>query len=351
MQSPQPHDEWARVRKITTAEARKKIPLNCYKRSMTKTFVWLGVDLLFFIVGLALICCSANIGLKIFGGLVTGFAAAFLFLWAHDAAHGTLFKSRKFAEIIGTISMLPSLSTFRMWAYGHNKVHHGFTSFTPIDSIWRPLSPNEYRRLSRYQRILYRIERNLFSCGFHYLRQVWWFTTMRFNPGKDKQQRQYYRFGKVMMLIYAVAASALAYYFAGGIIGIVAVVIIPFLTFNYLISLIVYLHHTHPDIPFFDLKKDWSHSVGALYCTTTIKSSKIVSMLLHNIMTHVPHHLDTRIPFYNLPRAHESLRNEYKRYFHEYRFRWRYLYMVFKRCKLYDFELNTWMTFKEAMSF
>ena len=74
--------------------------------------------------------------------------------------------------------------------------------------------------------MLYRIERNLFTCVAHYLRQIWWKYTWRFNPGKDKAQCLYYRKGKVLVLSYMLVISGLGYYFAGGIVGIIALFIV-----------------------------------------------------------------------------------------------------------------------------
>ncbi len=348
MNTTESSQPWAQIKKIKTAEARKAIPQVCYKRSMYKTFFWFIFDLLFFSSGMVLIFSSPVLWVKLVGALVSGTATATMFVWGHDAAHGALFKSAKVSELLGTITMLPSLNIYRMWSYGHNKVHHGFNSFSPIDWIWRPLTPQQYQALSTYQRLLYRIERNFFSCGFHYLRRVWWEGMIRFNPGKDKQQRRHYRNGKLFSLAYAIIASLMGYFFAGGIIGVIAVVVLPFIIFNYFISIFVYLHHTHPDIPFFDLKSEWSHSIGALYCSTIIHCSKISKILTHNILTHIPHHLDIRIPFYNLPQAAAALKKEYGAYFHEYKFKWGYVCGIFKKCKLYDFENKVWMTFEEA---
>lgn len=339
---------WLQVKQIKTSVARETIPEACYRRSYFKTFLWYTIDVSLFLCGMLLVFLSPHMGVQCLGGIVAGIATAMMFVWAHDAAHGALFKSSKIAEFFGTIGMLPSLNIYRMWVYGHNKVHHGFTSFSPIDWIWRPLTPQEYQALSRFQRILYRLERCSFTCAFHYLRRIWWENMLCYNPGKDKKEGNYYRNGKYLVSIYAVVMAFLGYFFAGGLIGVLTALILPFLVFNYFIALIVYLHHTHPDIPFFDIKKEWSHAVGALYCSTIIHCSKVSRLLLHNIMTHIPHHLDPRIPFYNLPQAYKALRGKYGEYFHEYQFNWLDVLSIFKQCKLYDFENKVWMTFKEA---
>lgn len=350
MKSTQANKLWKQVKEIKSSVARTSIPNECYKQSQVKTLFWYFFDLTFFFLGLSLVFLSAHWELQLIGGLLAGVATAMLFVWAHDAAHGALFKDNKISEWLGTFAMLPSLNVYRMWSFGHNKVHHGFTSFSPIDWIWRPLTRTEYKELSTVQRLLYRIERCFFTSAFHYLRRIWWEQMICFNPGKDKQQCRYYRNGKLIVLFYGLTMSILAYIFAGGILGIAVAVVLPFLVFNYFIAIIVYLHHTHPDIPFFDLKAEWSHSVGALYCSTIIHCSKLSRVLLHNIMIHVPHHLDPRIPFYNLPQAHKALKDKYGEYIHEYHFKLRYVLGIFKKCKLYDFENKSWSTFKEAKS-
>lgn len=344
-----PKNSWKDVKLIKSSVARTVIPPACYKRSYVKTFFWYFLDLFLFLFGLSLIFSSFNLKLQLVGSLISGLSTAMLFVWAHDAAHGALFKNSTVAEVLGTIAMLPSLNVYRMWSFGHNKVHHGFASFSPIDWIWRPLTSEEYRALSLMQRAMYRLERCFFTSAFHYLRRIWWEQMLCFNPGKNKKERGYYKKGKIMVLLYTLILSILSYFFAGGVMGIVLSILVPFIVFNYFIAIIVYLHHTHPNIPFFDVKNEWSHSIGALYCSTIIHCSKISRLLLHNIMVHVPHHLDPRIPFYNLPQAHLALKEKYGIYFHEYRFKLSVVLSIFKQCKLYDFEKKLWMTFKEVM--
>jgi omega-6 fatty acid desaturase (delta-12 desaturase) len=65
-------------------------------------------------------------------------------------------------------------------------------------------------------------------------------------------------------------------------------------------------------------------------------------------MIHVPHHVEPRIPFYRLKAAYADLQKEYGEYLHEYQFHWRTLSMIFRRCKLYDFEKKVWYSFREA---
>jgi omega-6 fatty acid desaturase (delta-12 desaturase) len=112
--------------------------------------------------------------------------------------------------------------------------------------------------------------------------------------------------------------------------------------------LFVYLHHTHPDVPFFDHRPEWSNTIGQVYCSVVWRCSRVSELLIHNIMIHVPHHVEPRIPFYRLKRAYRELHEEYGEYMHEYRFRFSTVRMIFSRCKLYDYESKTWYGYREA---
>ncbi len=336
------------LKNVKLSSVRGVISKSCYRRVPAKAVFWYLFDLVFFLGGFSLIFFTHSFVFKLLGGLLSGVATAMMFIWAHDAAHGTLFKSSRVAEFLGTVFMLPALSVYRLWIYGHNKVHHGFTSFSPVDWIWRPLSPREYADLNFFQRVLYRIERSFLTNGFHYFRKVWWQAMLKYNPGKDAKEKRGYMMGKLFVFAYFVGMSTLAFFFAGGVLGILCAVIIPFVVFTYYISTIVYLHHTHPDIPFFDLKQDWCHTIGLMYCSTVIRTSKLSEMLFHSIMIHTPHHVDIRIPFYNLKRAYHDLKQTYGDYILEYQFSWCRVMNIFKSCKLYDFENKTWLTFSEG---
>jgi acyl-lipid omega-6 desaturase (Delta-12 desaturase) len=283
-------------------------------------------------------------------GALAGFPTAFLFVWGHDAAHGALFGFTKKAEVLGTIAMMPSWQMFRLWMYGHNKVHHGFTSFTPIDWIWRPKSPAEYRAASTWSRFVYRVEHSWWGCGWHYILRVWWPGMVTFNPPKDVKEKNKFFVSRAAAYSYIVVASVLAFFFAGGIVGVVAAVVLPWFVFSYLISLFIYLHHTHPDLPMFDDRSQWSAPIGQVACSTIVRNSKVWDHLTHHIGIHTPHHIDMKIPFYRLPQAYDDLQPVYGADIIEYQFKWKTVRDIFGHCQVYDYQTHTWHTYKEALA-
>ena len=339
------------LRDIKLTTVRKALSENSFKRSAARTFGAFAFDLVLYLAFMWGVFALDAWWAKLLCGLGAGCAVAFMFVWAHDAAHGALFESDWTAEILGTLFMLPSLNMYRLWCHGHNRVHHGFTSFTPVDWIWRPLTPAEYAKAPWYTKLVYRAERTPWGCALHYINKVWWPGMVMYQPDKKSRERLGYNVHKIITLAFAGAMGWLAWRFAGGVVGMLAALVIPFVVFNYFIAFFVYLNHTHPDVPYFDHRPEWSNTIGQVYCSIVWRCSRISEMLIHNILIHVPHHVEPRIPFYRLKSAYQELRKEYGQYMHEYDLRFSTVAMVFNRCKLYDYENKVWYSYQEAKAY
>ena len=327
---------------------RSKINAKRYQRKPFKTFFWLIFDLLIYFIGLKIVFLSDYALTKILGGLIAGWATSVLFVWGHDAAHGSLFKNKIVAEVLGTIAMLPSFNMYRLWCYGHNRVHHGFTSMTEVDWIWKPWSPEEYSSKNFFEKLCYRLERAMPTCALHYFLRVWWQKMIRFKL--PEFNLQFFTI-KLLTALTAVAALYLSYHYSGSYLTAFAAVIIPFIVFNYVIAFFVYLHHTHPEIPYFKTREQWSFAVGGIRCSTVIRMSRISEIMTHYIMVHVPHHVDFRVPFYNLDAAYSDLKDEYGQYITEYKFSWKKVWGIFKQCKVFDYEQQKWLSFSELKDY
>ena len=338
---------YAEMRGVKLGTIRAAFSPEVYQRSNVKALAWLAFDAAVYGVLRAAIYLVSSFWLQLLFGVLLGFAVAMLFVWAHDAAHGALFGFTKTAEVLGTIAMLPSVNMYRLWIYGHNKAHHGFTSFTPIDWIWAPLSPVQYRSASPTRRRVYRVERSLPGCAVHYVLRVWWPGMVTFNPPADVRQRNHFTRARLITLAYVVVASVLAFLFAGGIGGVIAAVVVPWVVFTYFLAFAVYLHHTHPSLPFFDQREEWTASIGQVACSTIVRTPKVFETLTHGILVHTPHHVDTKIPFYRLQRAAADLQPVCGDHIFEYQFHWSEIRRIFKTCQLYDYKTKTWYRFRD----
>jgi acyl-lipid omega-6 desaturase (Delta-12 desaturase) len=333
--------------RLTLGQVRTAFSPDCYRRSTARALGALAFDTALYVAAVWAAIVVSNPVQTVALGVLAGTAVAFLFVWGHDAAHGALFDSDRVSEVLGTAAMLPSLNMYRLWVFGHNKVHHGFTSLSTIDWIWRPMTIEEYRTRPRRRRLLYRLERHPATCALHYLLRVWWPGMVRFRPDPRARQVRGVTASKVASLAYAVGLGAVAWWF-GGPLAAVAVVVVPFLVFTWYIAFFVYLHHTHPDVAFYDDRKEWSALDGQLRSSITIRSSRLWEALTHNILVHTPHHVDTRIPFYRLRQASADLAGVHGADITTYRFGWRTVRLIFRTCQLYDFTEHRWYRFADA---
>ncbi len=65
-----------------------------------------------------------------------------------------------------------------------------------------------------------------------------------------------------------------------------------------------------------------------------------VEFLCHDISVHVPHHVSSKIPWYNLRKANESLRQNWGDYMTECSFNWRMMKNIFTELHVYDDQKN-----------
>ena len=71
-----------------------------------------------------------------------------------------------------------------------------------------------------------------------------------------------------------------------------------------------------------------------------------IELLLHNIMEHTAHHVDTRIPLYHLNDAQQAVEEAFgtERVITE-QFSFSGMSRVFRECQLYDYDAHQWLTF------
>ena len=76
-----------------------------------------------------------------------------LFVVAHDAAHGALFRSKRLNSVVGHIAMLPSWHVYEGWVLGHNRIHHAYTVREGFDFVWHPYTPEQYAAMTPLQKL------------------------------------------------------------------------------------------------------------------------------------------------------------------------------------------------------
>ena len=83
--------------------------------------------------------------------------------------------------------------------------------------------------------------------------------------------------------------------------------------------------------------------------TTILRMPRLINRLwFHNIFVHIPHHVDARIPFHQLPQAATAIASEYPDTVKVERFSMIDYARATRSCKLYDFEAGCWLPYSAA---
>jgi acyl-lipid omega-6 desaturase (Delta-12 desaturase) len=331
------------------------IPPEAYENPTWKGLAYFARDLVLYGAVVAALVAFANPLIVVPLWVLSGLTITSLFVVAHDCAHGALFKSKRLNDIIGRLSMLPSWHVYEGWKLGHNRVHHQFTVREGYDFVWHPYTPQQYAGMSAFGRLRHRFEWSFIGAGAYYLREVWWHKMMVGAPPQ--------RFARGIRLdralVWSVVALATAVMVTGtlatggsvaGAVWLVArVLVVPFVIFNFHIGSLVHVHHVQPDIRWWK-RRDWTKFAAQVEGTTVLRVSKVLDFFFHQIMVHVPHHVDVRIPMYNLDIAAEAIAKAFPDTMHDEPLRFRDFVRNTKQCKLYDFDAGRWYTYREASS-
>jgi len=284
---------------------------------------------------------------KVFFGVAAGFMIGRLFIIGHDACHQSLTPHRGLNRWLGRIAFLPSITPYSLWDVGHNVVHHGYTNLKGFDFVWAPLTREEFNALPHWKQILDRIYRSGWAPGLYYMVEIWWLRM--FFPSQT-----YMGTRRSIFLWDCLLVSAFGLLWIGALVAaasatgqallpiLVCGLVIPFLFWCSMIGFVVYVHHTHVKVSWYDDRSDWASAQPFISTTVHLTFPLRIGAVLHHIMEHTAHHLDMSIPLYRLRNAQKLLEELLPQRIVIQRFSWRWYFDTARRCKLYDFTRRCW---------
>jgi omega-6 fatty acid desaturase (delta-12 desaturase) len=329
------------------------IPSTAYENPTWKGMGYFARDAVIYVGTIAALVLVANPFADVALDLLAILAVTALFVVAHDSAHGALFNTKRKNSIIGRVAMLPSWHVYEAWVLGHNRIHHAFTVRQGYDFVWHPVTAQEFADRSRAGKLLHRIEWSWWGAGLYYLKEVWWDKMIAFTPPARwvkairRDRIVTLAFALLMAVALGSVASARTHSVGGVLWLILRAEVFPFLGFSAMIGSVVHVHHVSPDIRWWK-RQDWNKFKGQMEGTTVLRVPRGVNFFFHWIMIHSPHHVDMRIPMYNLEMAALAIEKEYPDVVHDAPLRFRDFRRNTRACKLYDFDEGRWLTYAQA---
>lgn len=288
--------------------------------------------------------------------MANGLAIGIIFIVGHDACHGSLTPQSKLNKWLGRLAFLPSLHPYAAWEYSHNALHHGWTNLRGKDPVYCPRTVDEFRALSPGRQRLERAYRTWLGILLLYLIEIWWSLEIvpkghhrahiekRGTFGFDRALVMSFPFVQAAVLIACLCARHVPH--AAWPLIIVVGLVVPFLTFTWLIGFATFQHHTHPRVLWYDDERTWSFFRSQVQGTVHIVFPRWIELLLQNIMEHTAHHVDTKIPLYNLTNAQRAIEAAYgEENVIVEPFSFRGMQNTFRVCQLYDYTQHKWLSF------
>jgi omega-6 fatty acid desaturase (delta-12 desaturase) len=107
-------------------------------------------------------------------------------------------------------------------------------------------------------------------------------------------------------------------------------------------SMAIYLHHTHYEVPWYGSVAEWEADDGAVRATVHVAFPRVLRHIILNIMEHPAHHYAPGVPLYHLADMQAAMNAPgaiaWQIWPEEY-------LNVCARCKLFDYETRRWFDF------
>jgi acyl-lipid omega-6 desaturase (Delta-12 desaturase) len=331
-----------------SAEIRTQL----FQRSDLKALLFFTVQVLMYLICfLGAIADYSLIGNCIFT-ILTGLIIGQIFTIGHDAAHQSFAKSSFLNQFIARFAFLLTLHSYTLWVLEHNIKHHGNTNNKDKDVTWAPMTKEEFDRQSKIRQWLERFYRSPFGLGFYFIGEIWF--KRHILPLNQDARSEWKKHLPDCFLIAAAGIIQPAIIISLGhsiapsksVIELLGLgLLMPLIIWSWVLSCIVYLQHTHPDIPWFQRSEKFQFSQLQIHVTAHVIFPKLIGSLLYNLMEHTAHHLQPSIPAYNLPVAQNQLEQVHSQSVIIYPWSFTEHLRIMQICKLYDFEQKCWTDF------
>ena len=259
----------------------------------------------------------------------TGTALTGFFVIGHDCGHRSFANRRWVNDLVGHLMFLPLIYPFHGWRIGHNH-HHKHTNKMGEDNAWQPWYPEDYAVAGGFLQSVYRFMRG----RFWWLASIAHWALVHFDWRKfEGQDREDIKFSALVVLGFSAIAFPLLIA-TTGLWGLVKFWLMPWLVYHFWMSTFTIVHHTTPKIPFTPAEK-WNEAEAQLFGTVHCDYPGWVEFLCHDINVHIPHHISTAIPSYNLRKAHHILKENWGEKLYQTHFSWSLMKEITDKCHLY----------------
>ncbi len=320
----------------------------------------LAIDLLMIAGGYAVVLMAEALWLRVLAAVLVGFKIGAVYTLAHDAVHGNLVRGAALNRWLGVFCYWLTFHNYRIRQYDHLLLGHHPHLNGPQHDAWKPLSPQQFAAASPARRAWERFVRAPIVVSFfaYGVAERWWraeFFPPAAMPAAHKREARWLQAAVVAWIAALVGLGwASAQWRAGPAnptwlevgLEVGLVFFVPVFVFQTLQSMVLYVQHNHPEVPWFASGDPLIERFGPESLTVHIQAPRVIGAGSHDILEHPAHHVIPAIPCYRLHAAQTELGLLLgPQALRTHLFAFRRLAEVMRTCKLYDYERHCWTDF------
>ena len=230
-----------------------------------------------------------------------------IFVIQHDCSHSSFYPPHN--DLIGRLCSLTNFISYTHWKINHKHHHNTSSDLNNQNGLGEIYTEcvSRYILFPEWKKTIYKIYRNeLFLVFIYPLLLV--LITIRFGTGTYLPFFKKYRKPTTTEILEIIFLNFYIFYFKEYLFVYIM------LTYPIAILSVVlfYIQHNFKNAYYIVDSDKRNYNKAALEGSSYLKLPKLLSWCVGNINYHHVHHLNTSIPFYNLPKYHNEHQLEYE---------------------------------------
>lgn len=271
------------------------------KEDRAKSWRSLIITTLLLLVAYAGALVNSHIILQIVCSLLAGLLLVRLFIIYHDYLHHTLLQRSPLAKAFFTLFGMFILAPVSIWKRSHDYHHeHNSKLYTASIGSYPLVTKKDFLKANKAERRIYLFTRHPLTIFFGYFSMFIYGMCIQSLMKNPKRHRD-----SLYALIFHAAIGFTVWWFFGWQ-GFLLGFFLPSFLSNAIGAYLFYAQHNFPGV-IHKNKKEWDYVFAALHSSSYMKMSRLMHWFTGNIGYHHIHHVNPRIPFYNLPKVYKEV--------------------------------------------
>lgn len=271
------------------------------KEQRTKSWVLFLSSLLLMIITYIAAVVSSSLVLKLIFGSLAGLLVVRVFVIYHDYLHKAILQDSLLAKVLFSLFGMWILAPTSIWKRSHDYHHkHNCKLYTSSIGSFPLMTKEQFLKASKKERSVYLFIRHPLTIAFGYVFAFLWGMTLQSIVKSSGKHWDSY----LALLFHFGISVAVVYFF--GIPAYLLGVLLPALISSAMGSYLFYAQHNFPAAKYKD-KQNWDYAHSALKSSSFMRLNPLMHWFTANIGYHHIHHINARIPFYNLPKVYSEL--------------------------------------------